>query len=116
MGKEDENVRRQVVGTVELFASPSEQRKYESDVPIACVPDELVCFANDLFNPKWQPFVDAFSADELKSLAELYGRVCIASKAFDRDNLTVSAIQKLKEWREVISFAKDLAVELKRNG
>lgn len=117
MEKEDRNVRQQVLEVVELLASPGEQMQYAKSVPLACVPDELVCmFADDLFHPKWQPFVDAFSEPEHKSLAELYGRICIASKAFDRADLTVSAIQKLPEWREVMSFAKDLAVELKRNG
>ncbi len=109
------NVRQQVVDTVELLASPAKQQAYANDVPIACVPDELVCFANDLFRPKWQPFIDAFTESELMSLAELYGRVCVATKAFERDDLTVCAIQKTPEWREVMSFAKYLAVELKRN-
>ncbi|RLB63666.1 MAG: hypothetical protein DRH08_10740, partial [Deltaproteobacteria bacterium] len=73
--KEEANIRQQVVDTVDLLASPAEQQKYASDVPLACVPDELVCYANNLFRPKWPPFIDAFRESELMSLAELYGRV-----------------------------------------
>ena len=117
MTEESRNVRQRVVEHVEMLASASDQMKYERDVPIACVPDELVCgFTDDLFHPKWEPFLNAFTEEELKSLAELYGRLCIATKAFDRDNgILVSTIQKMPEWRSVMAFAKDLEVELKRN-
>ena len=41
----------------------------------------------------------------------------IAAKAFDRSgDLGVGTIQKMPEWRAVMSFAKDLAAELKRRG
>ena len=117
MNDQSKTIRQRVIDHIDLLASPADQMKYARDVPIACVPDELVCtFVHDLFHPKWKPFLDAFTESELKSLAELYGRICIAAKAFDRDNLSVSAIQKITEWRQVMAFAKDLSPELKRGG
>jgi len=54
---------------------------------------------------------------ELKSLAELYGMVCIAAKAFRKmDCHSVGDIQKVPEWRAVMAFAKDFVVELLGNG
>lgn len=118
MHEEPTAIRQRVLEHVEMLASASVQLAYERDVPIACVPDELVSiFADDLFHPKWQPFLDAFTELELKSLAELYGRLCVAVDAFDRSSaLTVGTVLKMPEWRAVMSYAKDLTVELKRNG
>ena len=103
---------------IEMLSNAAAQIKYERDVPIACVPDELVCgFTDDLYHPKWQPFIDAFNEAELKSLSELYGMLCIAARAFDRSgDMTIVNIQKSQEWRAVISFAKDLTPELKYRG
>lgn len=118
MKNESKQYRYRVIEEIELLASPSAQMKYERDVPIADVPAELICgFANDLYQPKSDLFLNAFTEEELKSLAELYGMICIASKVFNAKGYhTVSEIQKVPEWRSVMSFAKDLVVELKRNG
>ncbi len=118
MNEESKLYRKRVIEEIELLASPSEQMKYEKDVPIADVPGELVCgFVDDLYHPKSELFLNAFTEQELKSMAELYGRICIASDAFVKNNChSVADIQKLTEWRSVMAFAKDLAVELKRQG
>jgi hypothetical protein len=118
MNVESKKFRKSMIEMIELLGSPSDQLKYERDVPIADVPSELVCgFVDDLYHPKSKMFIDAFSENELKSLAELYGMVCIASKAFRAtDCHSVSDIQKLPEWRSVMAFGKDLAVELKSSG
>lgn len=118
MNDESKDYRKRVVEEIELLASPSDQMKYERDVPIADVPAELVCgFVDDLYHPKSELFLNAFAEQELKSLSELYGMICIASKVFNNmDRLSVSDIQKVPEWPSVMAFAKDLVVELKRNG
>ncbi len=117
MNEQSKQYRQRVVEQIELLASPSDQMKYERDVPIADVPAELICgFADDLYHPKSELFLNAFTDLELRSLAELYGMICIASKAFTKQDChCVADIQKTPEWRSVMAFAKDLVVKLKRN-
>ena len=107
--------RQQVIDHVELLSSLSEQLKYEKDVPIADVPGELICgFNDDLFHPKSEAFLNAFIEEEIRSLAELYGMICIASNAYSKmKNPSLLQLQKLPEWRAVVSFSKDLLVQLK---
>lgn len=118
MNEESKNYRERVLEAIEGFASPSDQLKYERDVPVANVPAELICgFVDDLYHPKSELFLDAFTEQELKSLAELYGMLCIVSRTItELDSCSVHDIQKVPEWRAVITFAKDLIVELKREG
>ncbi|MDH3672107.1 MAG: hypothetical protein OES46_13245 [Gammaproteobacteria bacterium] len=118
VNEEAKGYRKRVLEHIELLASPSDQMKYERDVPAADVPAELVCgFVDDLYHPKSKVFLNAFTEHELKSLAELYGMVCIASNAFSKMGCrSVAEVQKVAEWRSVMAFAKDLAVELKGNG
>jgi len=118
MNEESKAYRHRVVEEIEGLANPLDQVKYEHDVPIADVPAELICgFVDDLYHPKSERFLNAFTSDELKSLAELYGRLCVASDAFTKhDCHSVDDIQKLPEWQSVMAFSKDLVVELKRTG
>ena len=118
MKEPSRNIRDRVVEHVALLASASDQRQYERDVPIASVPDELICgFTDDLYHPKSQAFLDAFIEEDLQSLAELYGLLCAASKEFAKaERLTLDDILKIPEWRSVMAFAKDLLVDLERNG
>lgn len=108
--------RDRVVECIELLARPAEQLNYEKNVPIADIPAELVCmFADDLFHPKMAEFVDAFSEEELKLLAELYGLVVVAARTFSNLNChRVSDALKIPEWRSVISCAKRIEEELNR--
>lgn len=72
MNEKSKQYRNRVVEEIELLARPSEQMKYEHDVPIANVPAELICgFVDDLYHPKSEMFLNAFTEQELKSLAEL---------------------------------------------
>ncbi len=118
MKKESKAYRKRVIDEIEGLASPSIQMEYERNVPIADIPAELICgFVDDLYHPKSALFLSAFTERESKSLAELYAKICIASDAFTKhDCHSVAEIQKLPEWRSVMAFAKDLLVELKRNG
>jgi hypothetical protein len=100
------NIRAAVVEHIKLLAHPSEQLEYEKKVPIADVPAELVCgYCDDLYHPKSPDFINAFSEEELKSLAELYGLLCLASKT---KVSSVTELLKLPEWRNVVSVAKEL--------
>ena len=114
MNEEAQAYRQRVVDTIALLASASEQLRYERDVPIADVPSELVCgFTDDLFHPKSRSFLDAFTEQEMKSLAEIYGMLCIASKVIEQQNChRVTELQKISEWRSVMAFAKGLEAVL----
>lgn len=110
MEKESKAIRRAVIEEIDLLAHASLQAKYETDVPVANVSAELFCrFCDDLFHPKSQTFLDAFSEEEIKDLAALYGLMHLASKAIDDSEiLSVADLQKRPEWRSVMNFAKEL--------
>ena len=118
MDKEAKAIRKAVIEELELLARASLQAKYESDVPVAYIPAELVCrFCDDLFHPKSQTFLDAFSEEEIKDLAALYGLLRIASKAIDdAESLTVADLHKKSEWRSVMNLAKELRIRFNVSG
>lgn len=111
-------LRESVLEEIKGISSAQAQLEYERDVPIADVPAEMICgFCDDLFHPKSQVFLDAFTSDEVRGLAELYGRMCASSEAFERDDAqTVSEILKVPEWRRTMAFAKTLFVRLGGEG
>jgi hypothetical protein len=101
-----DTIRESVLAHLELLAHPSRQQEYESDVQIADVHAELVDgFCSDLFHPKNKEFIDAFSEDELKDLARLYG---LLSETGHLRVACIAELQKQPEWRKVIAFAKEL--------
>ena len=114
MDSDTKAYRKRVVDMVRLISSPADQTDYQRDIPIADVPGELVSgFVDDLYHPKSRLFLDAFSENELRSLAELYGMICISAKAFSRLGChSVADIQKVPEWRSVMAFAQTLVTEL----
>jgi hypothetical protein len=103
-------IRQSVISHLELLSRPSQQLEYEAKVPIANIHCELVSgFCSDLYHPKSQPFLDAFTEDELKDLARLYGLL------METGQLRVSSVSELlkqPQWRRVVAFAKDLVTEL----
>jgi hypothetical protein len=101
-------VRGQIINELRLLASPSEQLNYERSLTTGGhAPSELVTgFCDDLYQPKSQQFVDAFSLDELRDLAHLYGLVAEASRA---NHATVALMLKDPNWRRVVQFAKELS-------
>lgn len=105
--------RESIIEMVELLSLPSEQIAYETNVPIAHIPDELICaFCDDLYTPKSEAFIAQFSESELKSLAHLYGLLSEAAKV---SVCNMSEMQKRTEWRSVISHAKILSAHYKQN-
>jgi hypothetical protein len=102
--------RSAILEGVALLASASAQIEYEKNVPHAFIAAELIeGFATDLYHPKSPDFVDAFSEAELKDLAQLYGLVHAAGQRMQKASVhSVSDLQKLPEWRQVMSLAKTL--------
>ena len=106
------SIRDTVIAEIQLLASASEQLRYEREVPQANVPAELICqFCDDLFRPKSAAFTAAFTSDELKDLAHLYGLMVEASKA---QVTSVTELLKRPEWRRVMTVAKDLSARFAR--
>ena len=64
-------------------------------------------FVTDLYHPRGQDFIEAFNEDELKDLAHLFGLVREASARMQEMKVhSVGDLQKLPEWRKVMSLAK----------
>lgn len=105
------DIRNQIIDEVRLLASPSEQLDYERSLTTAGhAPSELVCsFCDDLYQPKSQRFIEAFSSEELRDLAHLYGLIAEASRA---DHPEVSSMIRDPNWRRVVEFAKALSSRL----
>ena len=105
------DARASVIDAVRLLASPSERLDYERSLTAAGdAASELICmFCDDLYQPKNERFVSAFSSDELKELAHLHGLLCQAAQTPQPD---VSAMLKTPAWRRVVAVAKGLSARL----
>jgi hypothetical protein len=108
--------RSTVLDELALLASASAQTEYEKDVPQAFIAGELIeRFATDVYRPKSPEFVAAFTEPELKELAQLYGLVHAAAGRLGHERVqSVQELQKLQEWRQVMSLAKTLHDSLQR--
>jgi hypothetical protein len=99
---------------VELLSQPSLQLEYERSLTVAGhAPSELVSVFCADYHPKNPAFIDAFSEDELKDLAHLYGLIVEASTS---DYSTVGQMLKDPKWRRVVAVAKDLMPRLRTVG
>jgi len=105
------NIRDRIIEEVQLLASPAAQLAYEKSLTVAGhAPTELVCgFCDDLYQPKSRQFNDAFSSDELRDLAHLYGLIVEASHG---NHPSVSVMLKDSRWRRVVTAAKDVSSRL----
>jgi hypothetical protein len=97
-----------IIEQIRLLASPSEQLAYERTLAgkAGHAPSEIVEMFCSLFHPKWEPFIAAFSSDELRDLAHLYGLIVEACRS---DYTTVSEMLKDPKWRRVVELAKELS-------
>ncbi len=100
------SIRDSIVAEIQLLAHPSKQLQYESDVPHANIPAELVCgFCDDLYHPGSQQMQSLFTEEELKDLAHLYGILVEAAKV---EVGSASELLKNEKWRSVTRVAKQL--------
>jgi hypothetical protein len=108
------NVRERVIEYLELLSQPSRQIDFETSVPRANSHRELVSwFADELFQPKSQQFLDAFTENEIKDLARLYG-LLIESRQLRASSLV--DLLREPEWRRVARFAKELVATIDAGG
>jgi hypothetical protein len=98
-------IRESIIDEIKLLSQLSEQIAYEkSFINAGHAPTELVSvFCDDLYNPKNEDLISAFSNEELKELANLYGLMVEAS---NEKYLSVSDMLKNPKWRKVIELAK----------
>lgn len=100
------NPRERVLEYLDLLSQPSRQLDFEARVAIANSHGALVSwFCDDLFRPKSQSFLDAFTENELKDLARLYG-LLIESRQLRASSLT--DLLREPEWRRIARFASEL--------
>ena len=104
------NARERVLEYLELLSQPSRQVEYETSVPLANSHSELVrWFCDDLFHPKSQAFLDAFTETEIKDLARLYG-LLIESRQLRASSL--ADLLREPEWRRIARFAQELFAKM----
>ena len=108
------NIRERVLEYLELLSQPSRQLEYETSVARADSHGELVSlFCDDLFRPKNKQFLDAFTEDEIRDLARLYG-LLIESRQLRASSL--ADLLREPEWRRIARFAMELVATIDAGG
>jgi hypothetical protein len=108
------NVKERVLEYLELLSQPSRQIDYETGVALADSHGELVSwFCDDLFRPKSRQFLDAFTENEIRDLARLYG-LLIESRRLRASSLV--DLLREPEWRRIARFAKELVAAIEVGG
>ena len=104
------NVRQRVLAYLELLSQPERQIDYETGVAFSGGHGDLVrWFHDELFRPKSQQFLDAFTENEIKDLARLYG-LLIESRQLRASSL--ADLLREPEWRRLMRFAKELVATM----
>lgn len=106
------DIRESILANVELLSDPSAQLRYEASlVNAGHAPTELISvFCDDLFDPKNESFIDAFSRDEHKEIAHLYGLIAEVAQS---EHSTVSELLKNPVWRRVVQVSQQLERHLR---
>jgi len=96
-----------MIDLLKTIASPAMQKGYEVNVPVANVPDELVCQWFDDFHPETELFKNSFNDSEINELTKFTEFYDSRVKAIPNDG-GVAKLQTNKEWLEVQSYAKEI--------
>ena len=108
------DARQRVLEYLELLSQPARQIDYEAKATIANVHGQLVSrFCDDLFQPKSQQFLDAFTENEIKDLARLYG--LLIESGLLRASSVIDLLRE-PEWRRIARFAEKLVAMLDAGG
>ncbi len=106
-----------LINILQLLASPELQKKYNNDVPQACIPDELIAqWFDDFFFPDNDEFISIFSDYEWGELMEFHelfkDHLATLPRDFEsmKDNLgwavVLNAASKVLDnlgWRELVA-------------
>jgi hypothetical protein len=106
------SIRDSVLDELEMLAEPGAQLEYEKSLTRAGhAPTELVSvFCDDLYDPKNEAFISAFSRDEHKELAHLYG---LLVEVTDSNYSSVPDMLTDPKWRRVVEVAQKLTSRFK---
>lgn len=100
-GPAPEIIRTGINSELRLLSDFDAQSAYERDVPIANVPAELVCgWFDDSYHPASEPFIAAFSSDELAVLAEFNDFYEARLRTIPTDS-GVARLQATPQWTEI---------------
>mgnify|MGYP003580532159 CR=1 FL=1 len=104
------NIRQSVREYLDLLSQPSRQLEYEARVALANSHGELVSwFCNDLFRPKSPEFLEAFTENEIKHLARLYGLLIESGRL---RTTSVTDLLREPEWRRIARYAHELVATI----
>jgi len=96
-----------------MLSDPDAQLAYERDVPIACVPAELVCmWFDDHYHPTTELFRTAFSLSERAILAAFHDRFRSIADSLPADLSRVADLHAQEEWRTLMRDAVDTLGDL----
>src|SRR5689334_9426113 len=104
------NVRQSVREYLDLLSQPSRQVEYEARVALANSHGELVSWlCNVLFRPKSSQCLDAFTENESKHLARLYGLLIESGRL---RATSVTDLLREPEWLRIARFARELVATI----
>jgi len=103
--------RNHMVELLKTIASSEMQREYEENVPIANVPDELICQWFDDIHPETELFKSSFSSNEIYELKKFTEFFDTRVNSIPNDG-GVAKLQSNKEWLEVQSYANETLSKL----
>ena len=108
----DLSIRDSILDELAMLAEPNAQLEYENSLTGAgYAPTELVSvYCDDLYNPKSDSFISAFTLDEHRDLAHLYG--LLVEVSYSRYP-SVSSMLKDPKWRRVVEVAQQLNARLR---
>ena len=96
-----------IIELLSLLSSEEEQLDYETKVPIADVPAELLCmWFDDQYQPDDALFISCFSADELAALADFHKYYDEQTRRLPESRGSVRTWLASAVWRGIMLEAK----------
>jgi hypothetical protein len=99
------NIRRNILEVLDLWASKKKQLAYQKNVPIADVSAELFCQWDDFYHPDDNEFKKVFNSNERSILAEFSQIIEEVSEKTPKDLPYISDFVKSNEWAIVNQVA-----------
>jgi hypothetical protein len=103
------NIRKNIIGLIELWSSKEEQLEYQKNVPIAQVSAELFCQWDDYYHPETKAHKLAFSEKETEIIDLFYQKIeLVSEKKNPEDWFTyIDDFILTNDWIELNKLAKE---------